>query len=100
MIKLTKEERTRVKDALVRTLSDNFPILSEAQIDGIAEHFKTHMSRVIAKCDNYAANRTFTTDDMKNAFAEVLAKRILHINSLNEQPPTQAEAEDSEAEEA
>lgn len=85
-MKLKKEQRSYVKAALVTTLSNNFPILSRAQVDGIAIHFTTHMCRVIAKCDNYIHNRSFTEDDLRNAFAEVLAKRILHIASLDEEP--------------
>jgi len=84
MVKLTKEHRELVKGALVRTLTDNFSILSEKQIDGIANHFRDKMCAIIAKLPSYESGRTFTTEDMKNAFAEVLAKRILHIDSLNE----------------
>lgn len=86
MVKLTKEHRELVKGALVRTLTDNFAILSEKQIDGIANHFRDKMCAIIAKLPSYESGRTFTTEDMKNAFAEVLAKRILHIDSLNEDP--------------
>ena len=86
MVKLTKEHRELVKGALVRTLTDNFSILSEKQIDGIANHFRNKMCAIIAKLPSYESGRTFTTEDMKNAFAEVLAKRILHIDSLNEDP--------------
>ena len=86
MVKLTKEHRGLVKGALVRTLTDNFAILSEKQIDGIANHFRDKMCAIIAKLPSYESGRTFTTEDMKNAFAEVLAKRILHIDSLNEDP--------------
>lgn len=84
MVKLTKEHRELVKGALVRTLTDNFSILSEKQIDGIANHFRDKMCAIIAKLPSYESGRTFTTEDLKNAFAEVLAKRILHIDSLNE----------------
>lgn len=86
MVKLTKEHRELVKGALVRTLTDNFAILSEKQIDGIANHFRNKMCAIIAKLPSYASGRTFTTEDMKNAFAEVLAKRILHIDSMEEEP--------------
>lgn len=86
MVKLTKEHRALVKDALVRTLSDNFAILSEKQVDGIANHFRDKMCAIIAKLPSYESGRTFTTQDMKDAFAEVLAKRILHIESLDEEP--------------
>lgn len=93
MVKLTKEHREFVKGALVRTLNDNFAILSERQIDGIANHFRDKMCTIIAKLPSYEAAREFDTDDLKNAFAEVLAKRILHIESLAEEPKSETEAE-------
>lgn len=95
-MKLSKEDRAFVKSALVKTLGENFPVLSEGQIDGIAEHFKAHMARVLAHCDHFVKSRTFDTADMKNAFAEVLAKRILHIDSLDEEPKAMPEAEDKD----
>ena len=86
MVKLTKEHREFVKGSLVRTLGENFPILSERQVDGIANHFRDKMCAIIAKLPSYESDRHFTTEDMKNALAEVLAKRIWHIDSLAEEP--------------
>ena len=73
MVKLTKEHRELVKGALVRTLTDNFSILSEKQIDGIANHFRNKMCAIIAKLPSYESGRTFTTEDMKNVRDAVAA---------------------------
>ena len=76
--RLTKEERQFVKASVVRTFEDNFPSLNSAQIEMIAEHFKTKMCPLIAKSQSYIENRTFGRDEMRKAFADALAARIIH----------------------
>lgn len=95
--RLTKVERQELQAALVKTLTENFPILSESQVVGIANHFRNHMAPIISKTQKYLLGGTFGVEEMKNAFAEVLAKRILHIESLDEQP-TADKATDEAAE--
>lgn len=89
--RLSKAQRQEVLAALIRTLADNFKILSEKQIRGIAIHFLKHMAPLIAKTKVYVETDSFSTEEMKNAFAEVLAKRILHIESLAEEPQLENE---------
>ena len=89
-IKLTKEDREFVKAAMVRTLAENFPSLNEAQVEFIAEHFKTKMCPLIAKMPSYEKDRTFGMAEMRDAFATALAARIIH----GEQPTTTNEGEE------
>ena len=77
-MRLTKEDRQFVKESLVRTFTENFPSLNSAQVEMIAEHFKTKMCPIISKSANYVAKREFGMEEMRDAFASALAARIIH----------------------
>ena len=89
--RMTKVGREKLLAALLKTVSDNFPILTERQAMGVALHFRNHMAPIIAKTDVYKNTLDFGKKEMSDAFAEVLAKRILHISSLSEEPPIEEE---------
>lgn len=76
--RIKKADKDQIMRNVLKSFQQSFPQLELDDVQGLTKYFGELMCRKIAKTPLYAASGTVTIQTLRDAFAAVLAERILH----------------------